>query len=192
MAEVRSIAKKDRNQQQGFAFRGIDAVLDEVGPALRNHGVHIVPCAKDIRSESYATKNGTSMRNVTVTVEYTVFGPAGDSFTGTTIGEAADSGDKAVTKAQSVAYRTFLLQALTMPTGDPDPDASTHERAAHSPADKARHELAALCKSRGLNTGEVAQRFADDYGADIRKAGADTIRAFTALIADEGSADAGA
>jgi hypothetical protein len=41
-----------------------------------------------------------------------------------------DSGDKAVPKAMSVAFRTALLQALALPTDEPDPDASTYERAA--------------------------------------------------------------
>ncbi|NKU87713.1 hypothetical protein GS884_09095 [Rhodococcus hoagii] len=58
-----------------------------------------------------------------------MFGPAGDSFSGSAYGEAADAGDKAVSKAQSVAYRTFLLQGLTVPTEERDPDADVHERA---------------------------------------------------------------
>jgi hypothetical protein len=39
------------------------------------------------------------------------------------MGEAADAGDKATSKAHSVAYRTCLLQALSIPTHEPDPDA---------------------------------------------------------------------
>jgi hypothetical protein len=46
------------------------------------------------------------------------------------MGEAADAGDKSMSKAQSVAYRTFLLEALNVPTGQPDPDSESHERAA--------------------------------------------------------------
>jgi hypothetical protein len=40
-----------------------------------------------------------------------------------------DSGDKATAKAMSVAMRTALLQALCLPTDEPDPDATSYERA---------------------------------------------------------------
>ncbi len=188
MADVKAIEKSDRNQQQGFRFRGIDAVMQEVGPVLRAHGVFIVPKPLDIRSETYETAKGTAMRNVTVTMEYTVFGPAGDSFVGGSYGEAADSGDKAVTKAQSVAYRTFLLTALTVPTGDVDPDAHAHERAAPSapdPATMARVELGKVCKSLGLDPKVIGRRFASDYDVPLNSADAETITGFAAIIRDE-------
>lgn len=192
MADVRAIEKNDRNQQQGFTFRGIDAVMQAVGPALRTHGVVIVPAAEELKSETYQTSKGTMMRNVTVTMRYQVFGPAGDSFEGRTFGEAADSGDKAVTKAQSVAYRTFLLQALTVPTGDPDPDADTHERVAApplSPADAARAKLLAFVRAHKLDAGKVGLRFHNDYGIAMKDADAETVLGFARIIADEVAVD---
>ena len=160
MAEVQGIGKNDRNSQQGFNFRGIDATMNTVGPALRKHGVVILPRALSIESERYTTAKGGQMRNATVHMEYTVFGPAGDSFTGSTYGEAADAGDKAVSKAQSVAYRTFLLQGLTVPTQERDPDADSHERGADSPV-QARVDLATLLKKRNIEPSDAVQRFAE-------------------------------
>lgn len=188
MQSVRAIAKDDKNMQQGFNFRGIDATMQAVGPALREHGVFVVPSGQELRSDSYSTRSGTQMRNVTVTVQYTVFGPGGDTFSGVAYGEAADVGDKAVTKAQSVALRTFLLQSLMVPTGDPDPDAVSHERAAppsQSPADTARANLAKLLKAKKVSMPEAAKRFADDYGVDIREADKETIEAFHTVVASE-------
>ena len=192
MADVKAIEKNDRNTQQNFAFRGIDAVMQAVGPALREHGVIIVPTGQDLRSETYQSRGGAQMRNVTVTMQYRVYGPDGDYFDGVSFGEAADSGDKAVTKAQSVAYRTFLLQALTVPTGDPDPDSYVHERAPQRPerteADAAREEL--LAKAPEGWTGEkLGRRFYDDYGTDIRTADAATVRALLAAIISEADAE---
>jgi hypothetical protein len=46
-------------------------------------------------------------------------------------GEAFDSGDKATAKAMSVAFRIALLQGLSLPTDETDPDAQTYERANH-------------------------------------------------------------
>lgn len=134
MAEVQGIRKKQRNQDQGFMFRGIDAVLNTVGPKLREHGVIIVPTAEHIEIERYDTAKGRPMQGVIVRMKYTVIGPSGDSFEGSAFGQAADSGDKAVSKAESVAYRMFLLQALTIPTDEPDPDQFVHERGYPEPA----------------------------------------------------------
>lgn len=133
MESVQGIRKNQRNQDQKFNFRGIDAVLNTVGPKLREHGVIIVPTAEHIEIERYQTAKGSLMQGVIVRMRYTVIGPAGDTFEGSAYGQAADSGDKAVAKAESVAYRTFLLQSLTVPTDDPDPDEFTHERTAHQP-----------------------------------------------------------
>jgi hypothetical protein len=189
MDDVKAIEKTDRNTQQGFAFRGIDAVMQAVGPALRKHGVYIIPSGMDLKSETYQTKSNTTMRNVTVTMKYTVTGPAGDRFEGVSFGEAADVGDKAVTKAQSVAYRTFLLQSLTVPTGDPDPDSFAHERAPErSPADEARDELLAVADELGWKPEKLNQRFYQDYGTDIRAADAGVIRGFTVAIKSEAKA----
>lgn len=129
MGDVQAIRKADRNEQQRFLFRGIDAVMNAVGPALRAHGVVVVPLAEELTSETYQTAKGTAMRNATIRIRWRFHGPAGDWIEAVSIGEAADSGDKAVSKAHSVAYRTVLLQALCIPTDEPDPDASSHERA---------------------------------------------------------------
>lgn len=112
-----------------FNFRGVDDVMNAVGPVLRTHGVSVVPTAVEHHPEDVTTSKGSKMRNVTVLVSYAIHGPAGDSMTGAAAGEAADSGDKATPKAMSVAFRTFLLQSLCLPTDEPDPDQHQYERA---------------------------------------------------------------
>lgn len=168
MGDVQGIGKKQRNQDQNFNFRGIDAVMNAVGPALREHGVIVVPLAEDIKSETYETKRGTAMRNVTVRIRWCFYGPDGSSIEAVSYGEAADSGDKAVSKAHSVAYRTVLLQALCIPTDEPDPDSSAHERAARpsEPAPPApdtpasvRSRVAALGRAKDMTPEQIG----DDY-----------------------------
>src|SRR5206468_8989777 len=83
-----------------------------------------------VEHERYTTAKGTAMDGVTAIVEYTITGPDGGTLTAAAAGQAADSGDKAVPKAMSVAFRTVLLQTLCIPTDDPDPDSQTHERSA--------------------------------------------------------------
>lgn len=130
MDDVQAIAKTDYNSGQKFNFRGIDAVMNAVGPALRTHGVVVVPRIKSVNYRDVQVgSNRTNMRECTLTVQYVVYGPNGDHFSGEAPGEALDVGDKATAKAMSVAYRSFLLQSLTIPTHEPDPDESSYERA---------------------------------------------------------------
>jgi len=131
MEEVRNVAKTERNNAQGFNFRGIDAVVNAVAPALRKHGVIIVPThVTTTRQDVQVGAKRTPMQQVEVCCTYTFYGPEGDCIYTQVVGEAMDAGDKATAKAMSVAFRTLLLQALCLPTDDPDPDASSYERAA--------------------------------------------------------------
>ncbi len=129
MSEVSSVSKDERNTSQGFNFRGIDAVVNAVGPALRKHGVIVVP---RVQSCDYATieigEKRKATAHVRVIVEYIFIAQDGSTISCTTAGEAMDGGDKATAKAMSVAFRIALLQALALPTSEPDPDASSYER----------------------------------------------------------------
>ena len=130
MEAVQAVRKDSKNQAQRFNFRGIDAVMNAVGPALRKHGVVILPEEVDVHRSNGTTSSGKQTAEVVVKVTYRVYGPAGDSIHGKVAAEAMDLGDKAIAKAMSVAYRTFLLQALTIPTDEPDPDNESFERGA--------------------------------------------------------------
>lgn len=128
MGDVQAVKKDSKNQAQRFNFRGIDAVMNAVGPALRKHGVVILPEDVEVHRSNGTTASGKQTAEVVVKVTYRVYGPSGDSIHGKVAAEAMDFGDKAIAKAMSVAYRTFLLQALTIPTDEPDPDGESYER----------------------------------------------------------------
>lgn len=128
MGDVQAVKKDSKNQAQRFNFRGIDAVMNAVGPALRKYGVVILPEDVEAHRSNGTTANGKPTAEVVLKVTYRVYGPGGDSIHGRVAAEAMDFGDKAIAKAMSVAYRTFLLQALTIPTDEPDPDSESYER----------------------------------------------------------------
>ena len=130
MGDVQAVRKDSKNQAQKFLFRGIDAVLNAVGPALRKHGVTILPEDVEVHRSNGTTTSGKQTAEVVIKVTYRIYGPNGDSIHGKVAAEAMDFGDKAIAKAMSVAYRTFLLQALTIPTDEPDPDSESYERGA--------------------------------------------------------------
>ena len=134
MDDVSAVKKGERNSSQGYSFRGIDAVLNAVGPALRKHKVVVSPRVDSIEYTTVEVgSKRTLMGHVRVLVTYTFFGPAGDSLPAQAPGESMDAGDKATPKAMSVAYRTALLQALALPTDEPDADSHTYERAPARP-----------------------------------------------------------
>ena len=129
MQEVGAVKKSDRNNSQGFNFRGIDAVVNAVSPILQKYGVVVFPNVEDYDYQTVEIgKNRTAMGHVKVKVTYTFIGANGDAVKSTVVAEAMDSGDKATAKAMSVAVRTCLLQTLSLPTDDVDPDASSYER----------------------------------------------------------------
>jgi hypothetical protein len=129
MKEVGAIAKKDKNQAQGFNFRGIDSVVNAVSPALQRHGIVVIPTVETYEYNTVEIgKNRTAMGHVKVKVSYSFISAGGDAIKATVVGEAMDSGDKATAKAMSVAFRTALLQSLSLPTHEPDPDAQSYER----------------------------------------------------------------
>lgn len=130
MRAVSAVPKDGRNSAQGFNFRGIDGVLNAVGPALRKAGVLPVPQLALLRHEVIEVGvKRTPMDSVYLEMIYLFYGPAADAVVVRVPGSAMDSGDKGVTKAMSVAYRTALIQLFALPTQEPDPDTAVYERA---------------------------------------------------------------
>lgn len=190
MQAVQAIGKKERNEAQRFNFRGIDAVVNAVGPQLREAGVYVVPSwIVDMREERYATSNDKAMHGVTLTIEWRITGPRGDDFTAVTVGEAADAGDKAVSKAHSVAYRTLFLQGLCIPTDEPDPDSEAHERsnkiADADPRAKKLQEIIDRGKELKLTPPEINADYAAKFGHAINSTDA-TLESITAYLAGMG------
>jgi len=129
MDEVKAVGKGSRNSEQNYSFRGIDDVLNAVGPVLRKHRVVVVPEVLEAAYRDVTTSRGKPSREVTVKVRYTFYGPTGDNVSAVTAGESMDFGDKGTAKAMSVAFRIALLQTLSLPTDEPDADSFSPERA---------------------------------------------------------------
>jgi len=154
MREVKAVGKEGRNTQQNYNFRGIDGVLNAVGPAFRKHGVVPVPIVEDASYDVVEVgKNRTRMREVTMRVRYQFYGPEGDHLDAVVMAESLDSGDKATAKCLSVAYRSVLLQVLAIPTDEPDPDTHSYERVGPDPSvgemRAQKRELLSVCNGNG-------------------------------------------
>lgn len=127
MQDVQAVGKTGKNTQQNYNFRGIDAVINAVGPSLRKHGGFIIPSVLHKENELQSTKSGGALNIVRLTISFSIVGTEGEPVTGVVAAEAMDTGDKATAKAMSVGLRTFLLQLLALPTDEPDPDTFSYE-----------------------------------------------------------------
>ena len=128
MHEVQGVGKNERNSAQGFNFRGIDAVINKVGPALRKAGGFILPEVKQSEHSIALTAKGSQVNVVHLVVQFGIYGLDGEAIVGTVAAEAMDSGDKSTNKALSCAYKMMAFQTFCIPTeGDNDADGTTHE-----------------------------------------------------------------
>ena len=124
------ITKDSKNVQQGFMFRGIDAVYNHLAPLLAKHRLVILPRCLEREVVERQTAKGGNLFYVTVKCEFDfVSAVDGTKHTVATFGEAMDSGDKATNKAMSAAYKYAAFQSFCIPTEETaqDADAETHQ-----------------------------------------------------------------
>ena len=127
MNEIGAVGKNSKNAQQGFMFRGIDAVMNAINPALVKHKVFIVPEILEQSREERTTSKGGLLIYSICKVKYTFYAEDGSSVSAVVIGEGMDSGDKATNKAMSIAFKYACFQVFCIPTEEmKDPDAECH------------------------------------------------------------------
>ena len=114
---AQGIGKNSKNKNQGWQFRGIDAVYNALAPLLAKYELMILPRIKNRTVTEKLTKNGGTIFYVTVDAEFDfVSSKDGSKHTVQTIGEAMDSGDKATNKAMSIALKYAAFQSFFIPT----------------------------------------------------------------------------
>jgi hypothetical protein len=116
--ELPAIGKTQRNQQQNFMFRGHDDVMNALNPLLAKHGVFVVPNVLERIVSERTTSKGSTMYEVNLHVRYTFWGAQGDSFTASGWGEGTDMGDKATSKAMTMAFKYVVGQAFALATAE--------------------------------------------------------------------------
>ena len=113
------IGKTQKNEAQNYRFRGIEQAMNEMSPIMVNHGISVAARYADLTVIDRAKgdpKDGKATRFVTLKGTFTFTAEDDSHIISEAYGEAMDSGDKAVIKAQSVAYRTALFQLFVVPT----------------------------------------------------------------------------
>ena len=137
MAEIGAVGKDSKNTQQGFKYRGIDAVMNALSPALIKNKVFVVPeILEQSREERLSSKGGNLIYSI-CKVRYTFFTTDGSYIQATVIGEGMDSGDKATNKAMSIAFKYACFQVFCIPTEEMvDPDSECHDVKAKATAEQ--------------------------------------------------------
>lgn len=123
------ISKDRKNQQQGYAFRGIDDIYNILSRLLAENELCIFPFCEYRETTERTTQKGGVIFYTTVKMKYKlVSAKDGSTVECCTVGEAMDSADKSTNKAMSAAYKYLCLQVFCIPTeGDNDADATTPE-----------------------------------------------------------------
>lgn len=118
------VGKTEQNKEQGFSYRGIEQILAKAGPLMSAAGILWLPKVVERDVEIILVgKYQKPWRLVSLRVEYTIVGPAGDTLVCTSYGEGFDPGDKSGNKAMSGAFKYALLQVLAISSGHDDSDA---------------------------------------------------------------------
>lgn len=116
MNDVGAVSKNDKNDYDKYKYRGIDAVMNALSPAMVKNKVFVIPQVLESSREERAGKNGGSMIYSIVKVKYTFYTDDGSSVESIVIGEAMDRSDKSTNKAMSAAFKYACFQTFCIPT----------------------------------------------------------------------------
>ena len=156
ISDVGAVGKTSKNQQQGFMYRGVDAVMNALNPALSKNKVFVVPKVLEFKREERTSARGGAMFSTLATVEYTFYAEDGTNVTAVVVGEAVDSGDKSFSKALSIAYKYACFQVFCLPTEEMvDPDSESHEIAPKSAEEKSMEAAAEKAKNELIDDNKV-------------------------------------
>jgi len=126
MAEVPYVQKR-QGGSLGYSFAGERELIEKLRPAMVRHGITCRPTLMHMVSQGeYKTSNGKTMRFCCIVCTY-MFSFGGESENVQVFGEAADTSDKALPKAMTLAQKYALRQFFLIETGD-DPDVVAHHR----------------------------------------------------------------
>ncbi len=133
MKEIGAVSKDRRNEQQKYAFRGIEDMYAAAQPAYIAHGIFCAPTVKQRQEYRFEKTNDqgrvTAWLHVALEVEHKFYGPDGSFVPVTTWGEGLDNSDKATNKAMSGAMKYAVIELFCVPTKDvEDADRDSHEQ----------------------------------------------------------------
>lgn len=142
----RGVGKDGTNREQGYKYRAWDDVQQALAAALTQAKVILIPNIESREVTAAQTARGTTIYRVVLrgSLHY-ISTEDGSQISFTAYGEAADSGDKATSKAMTMMVKYAVLHSLQIPlAGIEDADATTPPETVYEDqeAEKARATLA--------------------------------------------------
>ena len=177
MEDVGAIGKTDKNDYDKYMFRGIDAVMNALHPAMVKNGIFVIPEVLDNVREERAGKNGTNMMYSLLKVKYTFMADDGSSVEAVVMGEAMDRSDKSTNKAMSAAFKYACFQTFCIPT-DEMKDADAESPEIGNKVETSENWIRAIeaeCVRTGLNKADVYKQKGIKDESKITKAVFDSI-----------------
>jgi ERF superfamily. len=173
MEDVGYVGKDSKNQQQGFKYRSIDAVMNALNPAMIKNKIFCVPEVLEQTREERTTSKGSNLIYSICRMRYRFFAVDGSYVDAVVVGEGMDSGDKATNKAMAIAFKYACFQTFCIATeslmDDPDvaiPEQSGKNSKAPKPADDAKKKLCEELSQELMRTGYTWQSVCKTYKVD--------------------------
>ena len=117
LADFEAVAKSHKNKQQNYNFRGVDDALRVLHPLLAKHKIYTGYSDMLAELSEFKTRNSTNFRCVVHgTVEFRH--EDGSFVTRATVGEGADSYDKATMKAMANGLKYVIWYTFCVPTAE--------------------------------------------------------------------------
>lgn len=168
-ALIGGVAKQAKNRELGYAFRGIADIAPKVQRACAEVGLSITPESVElVQLDRGTTHKGSAVWTAVIRVTWSLRTEV-SALTATTYGMAADTSDKALSKAHTAAWKTLLIEVFAI--GDPADDADgespevpslpqvQHLGKVARPAPKRslREQASALLASAGISEADGAE-----------------------------------
>jgi hypothetical protein len=118
MEELGPIAKTRVNETQGYQYRGIDDLYNEINRLHAKYGIVTVPIVSYKKTERFARPDGRLAFYTEIRASYRVYGPDGSWIKAVVTADGLDNSDKGVYKALSGAHKYLLIQLYCIPTGE--------------------------------------------------------------------------
>jgi len=118
MKDVGAVGKDSENTFDKYKFRGIDAVMNALYPAMVKNGLFVVPEVLEQSREDRLSKKGDPLIYSVSKVKYTFYAEDGSHVSAVVIGEGMDRGDKSMNKAMSAAFKYACFQTFCIPTDE--------------------------------------------------------------------------
>jgi hypothetical protein len=128
-SEVGAVGKNQRNNYDGYQYRGIDDLYNAFGPVMAANNLVVSPMVIEHSLHERTTQKGGTANYAFVLVQYT-FHNGEDSMIAVVPGEGLDRGDKAFNKAMAAAEKTVFFQTFMIPievNGASDSEEHSHE-----------------------------------------------------------------